>query len=166
MRTLPASQQKLLKSFHLVFASIWLACVVVLLGMGLTASRIVNGDELYMFNYIYHLVDLKILTPAAVATLLTGLIYSLFTRWGFVKHGWIVYKWIVTVVIVVSGTIYLGPLVEKMLEITDSQRANALLDPTYATGIRVGIWASGINTILLLIAVFVSVYKPWKNLRK
>ncbi len=120
---------------------------------------------MYIYNFLYHFIDMKILTPAAVLTLMTGLIYSLFTRWGFVKHGWIVYKWVATVSIIVVGTIYLGRTVEHMLELSEVKRIAALSDPAYISGTRVGLWASLINTVLLGIAVFFSVFKPWKNLK-
>ncbi len=107
-----------------------------------------------------------VLTPAAVVTLLTGIVYSLFTKWGFFKHGWLVYKWIATEAIILTGTFYLGPMVTKMLAITDLQRLDALNDPYYMQGVTIGIWAAIINTILLLVAVFFSVYKPWKNMKR
>jgi hypothetical protein len=119
-----------------------------------------------MYDCIYHFIDMKILTPAAVVTLITGLIYSIFTKWGFFKHGWLIYKWIITIAIIVTGTFYLGPMVSNMLDIVDIKRFAALEDPYYQSGLFTGMWASIINTTLLIIAVVVSVYKPWKNIRK
>lgn len=166
MKKLSISGQKFLKAIHLVAVGLWLSCVFVLLVMPLMARQITTGEELYMYNLIYHFIDMYILTPAAVVTLLTGIVYSLFTKWGFFKHGWLVYKWIVTLAIILTGTFYLGPMVTKMLAITDLQRFDALSDVYYLHGVTVGIWAAIINTILLLVAVFFSVYKPWKNINK
>jgi hypothetical protein len=81
-----------------------------------------------MYNLAYHFIDMFILTLAAILTLLTGLIYSQFTKWGFFRHGWIVYKWIVTLLIIFTGTFYLGPMVTKLLEISDVKRIAALQD--------------------------------------
>ncbi len=88
-----------------------------LLVIPIIARYIGTGEELYMYNLMYHFIDMYILTPAAIATLLTGLIYSLFTKWGFFKHGWLVYKWLVTLAIIILGTFYLGPMTTKMLAI-------------------------------------------------
>ncbi len=122
------------------------------------AGRIANGDELYMYNFIYHFIDMDVLTPAAILTLLTGLVYSLFTQWGFIKHGWIIYKWLVTLAIIITGTFYLGPMVANLLEISNLQRIAALNDQYYKHGVTVGLWAGAINTTLLVIAVFLSIY--------
>ena len=72
------------------------------------SDRITKGDELYMFNYLYHFIDMYFVSVGASITFLTGLIYSVFTPWGFCRHGWLVYKWIVTVFIIVIGTFYLS----------------------------------------------------------
>jgi dethiobiotin synthetase len=36
----------------------------------------------------------------ALATLIEGIVYSFFTNWGFTKHRWILWKWLMTVVLV------------------------------------------------------------------
>lgn len=161
MKTLSTSQQKVLKSLHIITSCLWLSCIILLLLLPLIARNITNGDELYMYNLIYHFIDMNVLTPAAIGTLLTAIIYALFTKWGFFKHAWIIYKWIVTIGIILIGTFYLGPLVEDMLALSDTLRLAALQDPYYLQGSIIGIWAAAINTILLGVAVFFSVYKPW-----
>ena len=166
MKKLTISQQKLLKAIHLVSVSLWLSSVVILMLLPIISKRITLGDELYMYNRAYHFIDMLILTPAAMLTLITGLIYSLFTKWGFFRHGWIVYKWFVTLFIIITGTVYLGPMVTKLLEISDVKRIAALQDQYYIQGEIVGQYAAIINSSLLIIAVFLSVYKPWKNVKK
>lgn len=166
MTQLSIQSQKLLKAVHVTVAGLWLSCVIVLLLMPIIGKNIASGDEIYMYNLIYHFIDMYILTPAAIVTLLTGIVYSLFTKWGFFKHGWLVYKWLSTLAIIVSGTFYLGPMVTKMLAIADLKRLGALQDSYYMQGVTIGICAAIINTILLITAVFFSVYKPWRNYRR
>ena len=166
MKKLTISQQKLLKAIHLVSVSLWLSSVVILMLLPIISKKITLGDELYMYNRAYHFIDMLILTPAAMLTLITGLIYSLFTKWGFFRHGWIVYKWFVTLFIIITGTVYLGPMVTKLLEISDVKRIAALQDQYYIQGEIIGQYAAIINSSLLIIAVFLSVYKPWKNVKK
>ncbi len=166
MKKLTVSQRKFLKAIHLISVSLWLSSVVILMLLPIIYRNIALGDELYMYNLAYHFIDMFILTPAAILTLLTGLTYSLFTKWGFFRHGWIVYKWIVTLLIIITGTFYLGPMVTKLLEISDVKRIAALQDQYYMQGEIVGLYAAIINSSLLIIAVFFSVYKPWKNIKK
>ena len=166
MKELTPFHQKLLKVIHLISASIWLSSVVTLMLLPNISKKITLGDEIFMYNLAYHFIDMFILTPAAILTFLTGLIYSLFTKWGFFRHGWIVYKWVVTLLIIITGTFYLGPMVTKLLGISDVKRIVALQDQYYIQGESIGLYAAIINSLLLIIAVFVSVFKPWKNIRK
>jgi len=164
MKKMSVSQQKLLKSIHLIFAGLWLSCVIMLTLLPFMSKKISAGDELYMYNVIYHFIDMLVLTPAAIITLITGLLYSLFTRWRFFRHGWIIYKWVITLAIILVGTFYLGPMVARLLEISEVKRMAALNDPYYLNGLTVGLSAGIINSTLLIIAVFFSIYKPWKNI--
>jgi uncharacterized membrane protein len=166
MITMTASQQKFLKAIHLMATGLWLSCIIVLALLPVVSGKIKSGDELYMYNLAYHFIDMFILTPAAVLTLCTGLVYSLLTKWGFFQHGWLVYKWIVTVLIIITGTFYLGPMVTKLLKISDIERIAALQNQYYLKGEFTGFCAAIINSSLLIIAVFFSIYKPWKNIKK
>jgi len=166
MKKMTVSQQKLLKAIHLISAGLWLSCVIIVTVLPSISRNITSGDELYMYNLAFHFIDMYILTPAAVFTLLTGLIYSLFTKWGFFRHGWMIYKWVVTLFIIITGTFYLGPMVTKLLEISDVNRIAALQNQYYMQGQVVGLCAGLINSSLLIIAIFFSIYKPWKNIRK
>jgi len=166
MQKLTISHQKLLKAIHLISVSLWLSSVVTLMLLPIISKKVTLGGEIYMYNLAYHFIDMFILTPAALLTFLTGLIYSLFTKWGFFRHGWIIYKWIVTLVIIITGTFYLGPMVTKLLEISEVKGIAALQDQYYMQGEVIGLYAAIINSLLLIVAVFFSVYKPWKSIRK
>jgi len=166
MKRLNRSQQRMLKTVHLISAALWLSGVTVMACMPLLSQEITVGEALYIYDRIYHFIDMKLVTPAAVLTLATGLVYSIFTGWGFFKHGWLVYKWIVTLVLVLAGTFYLGPMVTKMLGISHIQGMAALEDHYYRTGLVTGLWAAIANAVLLVSAVVVSVYKPLRNIRK
>ena len=166
MKLLNVNQLKFLKSVHLISAALWLTCVMLLLILSLVWNRIDEGNQFYMYNAIYCFIDLRILSPAAIVTLITGLIYSLFTKWGFFKHGWLIYKWVVTVALILIGTFYLGPMTSAMRDITAIKHMDALNDANYLHGRSVSAWAAPINSLLLIGAYFVSVYKPWKNINK
>jgi hypothetical protein len=163
---LSLNQQKWLKVFHLIFGGLWLSSIITMTAMTLLANGLTDGGEFYMLNVIYHFIDFNILTPAAMGTFLTGLIYSLFTKWGFFKHGWLIYKWIVTLGLILVGTFYLGPMTTEMLDIAKELRLAALGNGEFLSRWHIGLWAGGINATLLIIAVAVSTLKPWKNLRK
>ncbi|MBP1628682.1 MAG: hypothetical protein H6Q00_3157 [Holophagaceae bacterium] len=165
MKRLSPGGQKVLKSVHLVCSGVWLSSVLMLLLLPLLQAPATSDEGLRMFIRVYHFIDLKVLTPAAVLTLLTGLAYSLFTNWGFAKHGWIVFKWVVTLVIVLWGTFHLGPAVESLLAWSGQGHLAMAQQPVFLHAMRLGTVAAIINLTGLVLACVLSVYKPWKNIR-
>ncbi len=158
--------QKCLKIIHLLLVSIWFTSIVIMTAIAFLAKGLKDGGEFYMLNYIYHFIDFKILTPAAIGTFITGLVYSIFTKWGFFKHGWIIYKWFVTLALILIGTFYLGPMTAEMLNISHELKLKALENAEYLSKFEIGLWAGFINSFLLILAFIFSTLKPWKNLKR
>ena len=49
--------------------------------------------QLYGINLSMKLIDDFVIIPGGVGSLLTGLLYSIFTNWGWFKHKWVTTKW-------------------------------------------------------------------------
>jgi hypothetical protein len=97
--------------------------------------------------------------PVALATLLTGIILSVGTKWGLFRYYWIVVKLVLTIATVLCGIFVLGPAVDQAIAAT----AGAL--PSVAA-VRAGIpttliVAAAANVLMLVSATVISVYKPW-----
>ena len=50
MNKMSASQQKLLKVTHLIFAGIWFSSVILITLLPLVSKKFTTGDELYMIT--------------------------------------------------------------------------------------------------------------------
>lgn len=72
------------------------------------------------------IIDDFIIIPAALGSLITGLIISWFTNWGFFKFNWVTVKWIVTVSSILFDTFWLGPWLNGMAAISQAERLLAL----------------------------------------
>jgi len=163
MKQFSAGQQKWLKSFHLLFAAVWVACGIVILSLYFASGALKTGDQLYMLNYITDFIDMKILVPAAMLTLLTGLLYGIFTGWGFFRHKWLVFKWVITVVIIAAGTVFTGPWISEMAEMAKRDGLSALQNSRYLFINRAQVITGLCMNTTLIITIFVSVFKPWKG---
>jgi hypothetical protein len=163
MQKLSAPQQKTLKSLHIIVSGLWLSSVLLLALLPLVPIDEASGEGIYTYRLIFHFIDTYVLTAAVLMTLLSGLLYSMLTRWGFFRSGWLVYKWIVTLGLVLVGTFYLGPLSTRLLEIAAEERLSALQNPIYISGDAVLLAAAVINSLLLALAILFSVFKPWNR---
>ena len=94
--------QKWLKSFHIFFGCTWAASGLCLTLMGLFVNP-ADGSQLYGFDISRKFIDDVLVVPAATGCLITAMIYSLFTKWGWFKHRWITVKWFINIFGVVFG---------------------------------------------------------------
>jgi uncharacterized membrane protein len=162
MKKLNPQAVKILKIFHILFAFGWMIGAIVLCVL-IFITYPVSGDELYMRSRILQIVDDYFIICGAIGSFVTGLIYSLWTNWGFFKHTWIIVKWIMIILQILFGTFVLGPCLNDNVVIADQLRDVALTDPTFLKNIQTTqIWGT-VQTTLLLFVIVISVQKPWKR---
>lgn len=138
---------------HIAVAGTWLGAVVANLFLGISAA--VTGNETLADGYYASMDTLvnHVMPGAAIATLTTGLLLALATRWGLFRHWWIIAKLILAILTVLVGV----TIIDSAIQNTIASRANtgptgfsdALLPATTAT------------PLMLLSAAAIAVNKPW-----
>ncbi|MTI84851.1 MAG: DUF2269 family protein [Firmicutes bacterium] len=166
MPKLSSGGQKALKSIHIFLVCAWIGAGVSMIVLGFAKEHITNGDELYAFNASIKFIDDFVVIPAAIGTLLTGLLFSWLTNWGFFKFNWIIVKWVATVAQILFGTFFLGPWVNGSTTIADAERLQALQNQTYLYFSQMNKYFGILQVSLLVVVVFISVFKPWGKSRK
>lgn len=152
--------------FHLFFAILWIGGGLTLV-IVLFSVNPASGDELYMKSRIIQIIDDFLIIPGALASFLIGIIYGIWTNWGFFKHKWITVKWILTIAQILFGTFVLGPWVNENVEIASGLRDMAMNDSTLLHNIEMSkIWGTTQVVILVLTFIVISVQKPWKAKKK
>ena len=151
----------------MIAVSCWIGGAVSLLLLYFLKEDVSDGGVLFGINQSIHFVDMGVVViPGAMGCLLTGIIYSIFSNWGFFKHNWMIFKWIVTVVAILFGTFFtliaaLGVL--KMMEISGEQGMAALTDPDYLYNQKMNVVFGTLQCLVLMVTVFISIFKPWKK---
>ncbi len=154
-----------LKIIHLFFVATWVGGGISLM-LIFFAARPSGGDELYGINMSMKLIDDFIIIPGANGCLLTGLIYGIWSNWGFFKHNWLTVKWVMTVAQIIFGTFWLGPWLNGNAAIAAAERASALANPVYIHNHAMNAFWGVAQVSLLVVMVAVSVLKPWKSAKK
>lgn len=161
MPKLKVRGQKWLKGFHVFFAAAWLGAGICLV----VSEAFVCTDRpgaLYGIDLAAKFIDDFIIIPAAFGSLLTGLAYSLFTNWGWIKHRWVAVKWLINIGGIIFGTFWLGPWTNAQPPISARLDLAALADPVYRHAKTMDTWWGLAQVLTLALAVFLSVLKPWK----
>ena len=164
MIKLKSNGLKWLKGFHMIAVASWVGGAVSLLTLYFLKKGITDGGVLYGINQSLHHVDMMVVViPGAFGCLITGLIYSIFSNWGFFKHNWMIFKWIVTITAILFGTFYLGPWETRMMEISGSLGISAFTDPEYRYNEKMNLVFGALQCLLLIVTIFISIFKPWKS---
>src|SRR5262245_28025540 len=149
------SLRKFVLTTHVTCTIGWLGAVVVFLalaGLGLTSqnAQIVRGVYLVMEPAAW-----SVLVPLAFASLLTGIIQSLGTPWGFFRHYWIVYKLLLTAAATTILLIYMGTFRQMAVVAADPEVSIAdVRNPS-------PVLHSVLAIFVLLVATVLAIYKPF-----
>ncbi len=161
MKKLGLKGRAWLKGFHIFFCCAWIGTALSIVLLGFVKSHTPNGDELYAFNASIKLIDDFIIIPAALGSLITGLLICWLTNWGFFKFKWIIVKWILTIAQILFGTFYLGKWTNGATAITDMERAMSLQNQNYLYFRDMSNYFGSAQAFLLIVVIFISVFKPW-----
>ncbi len=146
-----------LKMIHLFFNACWIGGglgMILLLTIGLQ-----NGDVRAITTTV-QILDLGIVVPSAFGSLVTAILFSILTPWGFVKHRWIVAKYAINLIPVVAGPVLQAPWLVRMDEISRTLSPGATLPGEFLDMRNLFLAFTAIQWVLLLVAVYLSVFKP------
>lgn len=168
MNKLSVKQKNWLLASHVAFGGIWFGTALCMVAIAWSNRETPNGDELYAINAIMKLLDDVVIIPSANLALLTGGLLCWLTIWGFFKHYWVIVKWIATITLIVTGTLWLGPWVNAMTSLSETQRIQVLQNPLYVFDQKAVLIGAIIQTSCVLGIIWVSVLKPWgrRNIKK
>jgi hypothetical protein len=102
------------------------------------------------------LITWRVIVPLVVVSLLTGLVSSLGTAWGLLRHYWVLVKFLLTILTTVVLLLQTQPIA-YMARV--AAEAPFTLDAPHGLGLSLVIHASG-GLLVLLTATALAVYKP------
>ena len=130
------------------------ACCLALSVVGLTSQDPQTVRAVYL---VMEPTAWLVLVPLSLASLLTGLVMSLGTKWGLFRHYWVVFKLLINVFASIVLLMYMQTL---------DYLAGIALETTLSSGDLYGLRSpspalhAGLAMLLLLVATVLAVYKP------
>ena len=152
---MPPPIRKAALAAHLTCSVGWLGAVAAYLALDLTVQtsgdpRIVRAAWIAM-----GLVASSAIVPLAVASLLTGLVMSLGTRWRLFRHWWVLISLVLTVfatLVLLAETELINRMAQMAADPTTSDEDLLALPSTLVH--------SGGGLVVLLVIQVLNVYKP------
>jgi dipeptide/tripeptide permease len=153
-RPLAGRSRKVWLTAHIGFSVGWLGaayCMLVLGTVGLLAGDLPLRIAAYQ---LMHLFDEAVNIPLGLSMLATGLVVSLRTRWGLVRHRWVLTKFVAGTLTLILAPLLSVPRVEAAVA---GLRAGTGLGtlPVEIVSVSVAV----VTTLTAMTAV--SVFKPW-----
>jgi hypothetical protein len=90
--------RKLALAAHLTFSVGWIGAVFSYLALGVGAVSSRDARTVRAAWVAMELTGWYVIVPLALASLLTGIVMALGTRWGLFRHYWVLFSLVLTVV--------------------------------------------------------------------
>lgn len=154
--TMTPGLRKFALTAHVASSVGWLGSVAVFLVLAIGG---LNSQDVQIVRAAYLSMELTtwyIIVPLSLASLLTGLVQSLGTRWGLFRHYWVLIKLLLTILATILLLVHTQPI---------SYMAGIAAETTVLSadlqGLRIQLVAdAGAALLVLLVATVLSVYKP------
>jgi hypothetical protein len=152
---MPPALRKFMLAVHLSVSVGWLGAVVAYLALDLTVSTSQDPELVRAAWIAMGVVTSSVIVPLALASLLTGLVMSLGTKWGLFRHWWVLISLVLTIVATLVLLSEAG-LISRM--------ASVAADPTISEDRLLALPGTLLHSIggLVVLAVVqvLNVYKP------
>ncbi|WP_084735691.1 hypothetical protein [Actinophytocola xinjiangensis] len=158
---MPQPVRRTVLVLHVMTAVGWLGVTFADLALGATALT-TDSPELQhsMLNALGVIADV-VLIPIAWIAFATGLLLALGTKWGLVRHKWVLTKFLLTTVVVLLTTFSLVPELQSRRDAVETTAADQLVTLDDMALVSAGIVSTSVYTICVLL----SVVKPWGRTR-
>lgn len=153
--------KRILLSVHLLLNSVWVGGLAVILFLNATKGPVISADHLSAVNQTLFRIHDVVVMNIGFGVVVTGLLFSLFTKWGFFDFYWVIVKWLGLVGVFLLITFLLAPVVNGMAALSDVHGLQALTNPAYLEYERQTTLVSALLLALLALIIGVSVFKPW-----
>ena len=153
--TMTPRLRKFALAAHIALAVGWIGAVAGYIALDVAAATSQDAQTLRAAYLAMELIAWYVIVPLALASLLTGLVMSLGTKWGLFRHYWVLISLLLTII----ATVVL--LVETQ---TISYFAEVAADPTTSSDDLRALGSTLVHsvggTVVLLVILVLNVYKP------
>ena len=152
---MPPRLRKFALAVHITLAVGWIGAVASYIALDVAAATSQDTQTLRAAYIGMELIAWRVIVPLALASLLSGLVMSLGTKWGLFRHYWVLISLLLTII----ATVVL--LVETQ---TISTFRNIAANPTTSSDDLRTLGNTLVHsvggTVVLLVIVVLNVYKP------
>lgn len=145
--------RKLVLAGHLTFSVGWIGAVASYLTLSVSAMTSENALTVRAAWIAKELIGWYAIVPLALASLLSGLVISLGTKWGLFRHHWVLISFVLTIFATVVLLLRM-PTVSLLADVAREA------DSAELRQLEGDLLHPGIGLLVLLVIAVINVYKP------
>jgi uncharacterized membrane protein len=145
--------RKMILTLHITSSVGWIGAVVGFLVLVVATLSNQDAQTVRAAFISMELIGWFAIVPFAVASLISGLVMSLGTKWGLFRHYWVLFKLLLTILAIV--VLILNMQTVSFLASIAIEKGN--VDPGGSLGELIH---AGGGLLVLLVTTILSVYKP------
>ncbi len=134
----------------------WVGIEIAQLLLGLVGLTTDDAGVVRATRVVMEIIGIELIVGTAWMTLLTGLLLSAATKWGLLKHYWIVTKLVINIALMLNGHFFIQHWLREQAQVGTAPESVSL---------QLVITMS-ISLALLVTATTLSIYKPWGKTRR
>jgi len=116
-------------------------------------------------DYVSYALFNGLFTWAFIATVATGLAFSLFSDFGFVRFRWVILKWVLSAGLVALVYLWFGPSVNSCASISDAGMQTGSMAAEYTASSKAALVGAVLIAILLVFLLAISILRPFGSRR-
>lgn len=155
-----------LVAIHVISVASWIGGTLGMILLGIYLRSAASAEQLAYILGSMEVIDENLLKYPALLTLLTGVLLSIWTQWGLVKHYWVAIKLVLTVITIMLGILFLDDWTASLAVLIDDLGFATLQNQTFQTTWLSIIMMACFNLLCLLLMVFITYYKPFGKSKK
>jgi len=153
---MPPGLRKVTLTAHITSSIGWFGAVAAFLALALAGMTSQDRELVRAAYLVMGLTTWFVIVPLAFASLLTGVVSSLFTRWGLLRYYWVLLKLVITILITLILLVHTQPI--DLL--AGAAAKTAVLGANLHGAQLQMVIASSAALVVLLVLTVLSVYKP------
>lgn len=155
--SIPPRVRKASLALHVTSSVGWFGAVAAFLALAIAAATIDDETTLRAAYISMEVIGWAALVPLSVASLTTGILHSLGTQWGLIRHYWVIIKLLITVISTVIFLLYMETLTALAEVARDTSAPIGLGEvlPNFSPVLH-----SAAALLALAITLGLSIYKP------
>lgn len=159
-------KKQLIVALHVIAAASWIGGTMGLILLLIYLKSAANGEQIAYTLSSMEVIDDNLLKYPALLTLLTGVLLSIWTQWGLVKHYWVAIKLVLTVATIMMGILFLDNWTASLGEMIEDMGFAALQSRQFQTTWSSIVVMASFNLASLLFMVFITYFKPFGKIKK